>query len=188
VWNDTFSRATQRTFSGSPQPSPLAAGGGRSVFFGRPAYQDGVKAVTGRRRGVPDISMSASCSGAVVMYQSFRGQPAGWYPTCGTSEATPEFAGIIALAGQLAGHPLGPVNPLLYQLAAHHASGLVDVRRGSNSVVFGQGGQRHKVTGFRARSGYDLASGVGTISAPGFVAQLAAAAKARAAAARAAGH
>jgi len=188
VWNDTFSRATQRTFSGSPQPSPLAAGGGRSVFFGRPAYQDGVKAVTGAHRGVPDISMSASCSGAVVMYQSFRGQPAGWYPTCGTSEATPEFAGIIALAGQLAGHPLGPVNPLLYQLAAHHASGLVDVRRGGNSVVFGQGGRRHKVTGFRARPGYDLASGVGTISAPAFVAQLAAAAKARAAAARAAGH
>ena len=186
VWNDTFSRATQRIFSGSPQPSPLAAGGGRSVFFGRPAYQDGVKAVTGAHRGVPDISMSASCSGAVVMYQSFRGQPAGWYPTCGTSEATPEFAGIIALAGQLAGHPLGPVNPLLYQLAAHHASGLVDVRRGSNSVVFGQGGRRHKVTGFRARPGYDLASGVGTISAPAFVAQLAAAAKARAAAARAA--
>jgi subtilase family serine protease len=126
--------------------------------------------------------MSASCSGAVVMYQSFRGQPAGWYPACGTSEATPEFAGIIALAGQLAGHPLGPVSPLLYQLAAHHASGLVDVRRGSNSVVFGQGGRRHKVTGFRARPGYDLASGVGTISAPAFVAQLAAAAKARAAA------
>ena len=156
------------------------------MFFGRPAYQDGVRSVTGPHRGVPDISMSASCSGAVVMYQSFRGQPAGWYPTCGTSEATPEFAGIIALAGQLAGRPLGPVNPLLYQLAAHHASGLVDVRRGGNSVVFGQGGRRHKVTGFRARPGYDLASGVGTISAPAFVAQLAAAAKARAAAARAA--
>jgi len=187
VWNDTFSRATQRTFTGSAQPSPLAAGGGRSVFFARPAYQDGVKPVAGPRRGVPDISMSASCSGAVVMYQSFRGQPAGWYPTCGTSEATPEFAGIIALAGQLAGHPLGPINPLLYQLAAHHASGLVDVRRGGNSVVFGQGGRRHTVTGFRARPGYDLASGVGTISAPAFVAQLVAAAKA-AARARAAAH
>ena len=187
VWNDTFSRATQRTFTGSPQPSPLAGGGGRSVFFGRPAYQDGVKAVTGGRRAVPDISMSASCSGAVVMYQSFRGQPAGWYPTCGTSEATPEFAGIIALAGQLAGHPLGPVNPLLYQMAANHASGLVDVRRGGNSVVFDQGGRRHKVTGFRARRGYDLASGVGTISAPAFVAQLVAAARAQAAAAPAPG-
>lgn len=187
VWNDTFSRAAQRTFTGSAQPSPLAAGGGRSVFFGRPSYQDGMKSVTGPHRGVPDISMSASCSGAVVMYQSFRGQPAGWYPTCGTSEATPEFAGIIALAGQLAGHPLGPINPLLYQLAAHHASGLVDVRRGGNSVVFGQGGRRHTVTGFRARPGYDLASGVGTISAPAFVAQLVAAAKA-AARARAAAH
>ena len=40
------------------------------------------------------------------------------------------------------------------------------------------------MTGFRARPGYDLASGVGTISAPAFVAQLVAAARARAAAAR----
>jgi hypothetical protein len=43
------------------------------------------------------------------------------------------------------------------------------------------------VTGFRARPGYDLASGLGTISAPAFVAQLAAAARAQAAAARTAG-
>jgi subtilase family serine protease len=178
VWNDTFSRATQRFLTGSPQPTPLAGGGGKSVFFGRPAYQDGVKAVTGGRRGVPDISMSASCSGAVDMYQSFRGQPAGWYPTCGTSEATPEFAGIVALAGQLEGHPLGLINPLLYELAAQHSSGLVDVLRGNNSVVFRQGGRRQKVTGFAARAGYDLASGLGTISAPAFVTQLVAAAKA----------
>ena len=54
-------------------------------------------------------------------------------------------------------------------------------------MVFGQGGRRHAVTGFRARPGYDLASGLGTISAPAFVAQLAAAAKA-AARARAAAH
>ena len=103
------------------------------MFFGRPAYQNGVKSVTGaaprrprhlderrlqRRRGhVPELPRP----------------PPGWYPTCGTSEATPEFAGIVALAGQVAGHPLGPINPLLYQLAAHHASGLVDVRRAATA-------------------------------------------------------
>jgi subtilase family serine protease len=44
--------------------------------------------------------------------------PAGWYPSCGTGEATPEFAGIVALADQIAGHALGVINPTLYKLAA----------------------------------------------------------------------
>ena len=48
--------------------------------------------------------MSGACNGAVDMYQSFAGQAAGWYPTCGTSEATPLFSGIVALADQVA-HP-----------------------------------------------------------------------------------
>jgi len=30
-----------------------------------------------------------------------------WYPTCGTSEATPLLAGIVSLADQVAGCPLG---------------------------------------------------------------------------------
>jgi subtilase family serine protease len=174
AWNDTFSRATQRFLNGSVQPTPLAGGGGRSVFFGRPAFQRGVAAVTGPHRGVPDISMSAACNGAVDMYQSFRGQPAGWYPACGTSEATPEFAGIIALAAQQAGHPLGLGNPLLYRLAGLHASGLLDVRHGQTTVQLRQNG-RHRVAGFRATAGYDLATGTGTVRGPAFTRQLAAA-------------
>jgi subtilase family serine protease len=66
-----------------------------------------VQSVVGASRGVPDISMSGACNGAVDMYQSFKGQAAGWYPTCGTSEATPLFAGIVALADQVAGHRSG---------------------------------------------------------------------------------
>ena len=99
-------------------PNPLASGGGTSGTSPGPSYQDGVEAVVGASRGVPDISMSAACNGAVDTYQSFPGGPAGWYPTCGTSEATPEFAGIVALADQVAGHPLGLINPALYKLAA----------------------------------------------------------------------
>ena len=110
-----------------PARTPLAGGGGKSVIFGRPGYQDGVAAVVGSQRGVPDISMSGACNGAADMYQSFGGQPAGWYPTCGTSEATPEFAGIVALADQVAGHPLGLINPALYALSGQHAPGLADV-------------------------------------------------------------
>jgi subtilase family serine protease len=175
VWNDTFN-APANEFVGGGGPSPLAGGGGESVIFARPRFQNGVRGIVGGRRGVPDISMSAACNGAVDEYQSFAGQPAGWYPTCGTSEATPEFAGIVALADQVAGHPLGVINAYLYRLLARHAPGIVDVVSGNNTVSFRQGGRLHTVRGFRARPGYDLASGVGTVNALRFVPELARAA------------
>jgi subtilase family serine protease len=173
VWNDTFNVPTQNFVFGAPGPNALAGGGGKSVIFGRPGYQDSVAAVVGSRRGVPDISMSGACNGSADMYQSFAGQPAGWYPTCGTSEATPEFAGIVALASQVAGHPLGLINPALYALSGQRAPGIADVTSGNNSVAFPQGGKTNTVTGFSARPGYDLASGVGTVWAPLFVPELA---------------
>ena len=55
-------------------------------------------------------------------------------------------------------------------------AGLADVLSGNNTVSFPQGGKLHTVTGFRAGRGYDLASGVGTVNAPRFVPELAAAA------------
>ncbi len=173
VWNDTYNVPTQEYIFGSKGPDPLAGGGGKSVVFTRPGYQSGVAGVVGGRRGVPDISMSGACNGAVDMYQSFKGQP-GWYPTCGTSEATPLFAGVVALAGQVAGHRLGLINPALYKMSAlGQASGIVDVTKGNNTVSFPQGGKLHTVTGFPARPGYDLASGVGTVNAALFVPELA---------------
>ncbi len=161
-----------RTSSGNAGPSPLAGGGGKSIIFERPAYQDAVAKVVGAHRGVPDISMSAACSGSVDTYQSFPGQAAGWYPTCGTSEATPLFAGVVALADQLAGHPLGVVNPALYALSAEHAPGIVDVTRGDNTVSWLQLGKLKTVTGYPALKGYDLATGVGTVNAAEFVPEL----------------
>jgi len=173
VWNDTRNTAANELADGNPGPNPLASGGGLSVLFSRPSYQDGVRNVVGRHRGVPDVSMSAACNGSVDTYQSFGGAPPGWSPACGTSEATPLFAGIVALADQVAGHPLGLINPALYQLSAERAPGIVDVTSGNNTVSFSQGGSLHTVHGFSARPGYDLASGVGTIDAQYFVPELA---------------
>jgi subtilase family serine protease len=173
AWNDTYSAATNEFIEGNRGPNPLAGGGGKSVIFGRPAYQNKVAKVVGTQRGVPDISMSGACNGAADMYQSFAGEPAGWYPSCGTSEATPEFAGIVALADQVAGHPIGLINPALYRLSAQRAPGITDVTSGGNTVSFPQAGKRHTVRGFRAARGYDLASGVGTVNAPLFVPELA---------------
>jgi subtilase family serine protease len=174
VWNDTYNVPTQQYIFGGSGPNPLAGGGGKSVVFTRPRWQNSVAGVVGGRRGVPDISMSGACNGAVDMYQSFQGQPAGWYPTCGTSEATPLFAGVVALADQVAGHPLGLINPALYKMSGlGQAAGIVDVTKGNNTVSFPQGGKVHTVTGFSARPGYDLASGVGTVNAARFVPELA---------------
>jgi subtilase family serine protease len=175
AWNDTADTAAARYFALQSPPVPFASGGGTSEFFARPSYQNGVKAVTGARRGVPDVSMSASCDGAVEVYSTFLGQRPGWSLICGTSEATPEFAAIVALADQVAGHPLGLINPALYALSARRAAGIVDVTSGNNTVSFYQGTPRalHTVAGYPARAGYDLVTGVGTVNAASFVYELA---------------
>jgi subtilase family serine protease len=155
VWNDGFG----------------AGGGGVSAIFGRPLYQLGVTKVVGSHRGTPDVSMTAAVDGAAWVYWSFPGAGApGWELVGGTSEATPVFSGVVALADQLAGHRLGLINPALYTLGALSqrtglSTGLVDVTAGNNSF--------NNVTGFDAVPGYDLASGWGTIDAGKFVRALA---------------
>jgi subtilase family serine protease len=173
VWNDTYSKASNEFAEGNAGPNPLAGGGGKSILFSRPSYQNDVANVVGGRRGVPDISMSAACNGSVDTYGTFGGAPAGWSPACGTSEATPLFAGIVALADQVAGHSLGLINPALYLMSERGAPGIVDVVSGNNTVSFSQGGHEHTVRGFTAQPGYDLASGVGTVNAGPFVRELA---------------
>ncbi len=172
VWNDTYDSALNQTYEGNAGPNPLASGGGTSALFTRPSYQDGVENVVGDARGVPDVSMSAACSSPVTTYQSFGGKSPGWYPSCGTSEATPLFAGVVALADQAAGHDLGLINPGLYQLAAEHARGIVPVTSGNNTVSFQQNGAEHTVPGYPASSGYSLSAGLGTIDAAALVPEL----------------
>jgi subtilase family serine protease len=169
AWNDTYD---PKLGDGTV---PYATGGGKSVLFSRPSYQNGFANVVGGARGVPDISMNGACSSPVFTYQSFpqAGSPAGWYPSCGTSEATPEFAGIVALADQVAGHGLGVINPRLYQLSAEKAPGVVPVTSGNNTVSFAQGGKTYTIKGFNAHAGYSLADGVGTVNAAAFVYELA---------------
>ena len=172
VWDDSDNYALNDAGTGSPGPFANATGGGTSAVFARPFYQDSVAGVVGTQRGVPDIAMSGACSGLVDVYQSFPGQPSGWYVVCGTSESTPLFAGIVALADQLAGRSLGLINPDLYALSAAHAPGLIDVTAGNNSVSFVQNNGLVTVPGYHAGPGYDLASGVGTVNAALFVPEL----------------
>ena len=161
AWNDTYERA---------KPSPDATGGGHSVIFSRPGYQNAVRGVAGATRAVPDVSMSAACTGAVDTYVGAPGPNGiGWRTMCGTSEATPLFAAIVALADQEATRSLGLLNPALYALRHVASSGLVPVTSGNNTVAFRSHGRTVTVTGFSAGAGYNLATGLGTIDAALFV-------------------
>jgi subtilase family serine protease len=142
-----------------------ASGGGLSTVFPRPDWQDGVRALVGTARGIPDVSMSAAVHGGALVWSSYSGTGA-WSVVGGTSEATPLFAGVVAIADQFAGRRLGLLNPALYRLASRgEAAGIVDVTRGTNAV-----GNR---PGFPARRGYDLATGLGTVDANRLVRALA---------------
>jgi subtilase family serine protease len=161
VWNDSNLLGT-----------PAAGSGGTSWVFPRPSFQSGVATIVGAHRGVPDVSLSAAQDGGAIVYESFPGVAPAFYVVGGTSEATPLFAGIVAVADQAVGRHLGWLNPDLYTLAAEHAAGIVDITIGSNTVTFQQSGKTVTVPGYAATPGYDLASGLGTVDAAALVQEL----------------
>jgi len=159
VWNDGYG----------------AGGGGPSHVFGRPLFQNGVHNVVGQARGTPDISMNAAVDGGVWVYYTFVSPSSPYHIFGGTSAATPEFSGIVAMADQLAGRPLGLLNDALYSLAGTSwlgaKNGIVDVTQGNNDIGPFQNsdGNTYHVPGYSAGPGYDLASGLGTVDAARFV-------------------
>jgi subtilase family serine protease len=141
-----------------------SGGGSQSHVFARPWYQRGVDTGAGAWRATPDISMNAAVDGGVTVFTSFAPDGPTWGIYGGTSASSPMFAGVTAVADQVAGHRLGLVNPKLYRLAADHARGVVDITRGDNTFTFldDKGNPVFTVKGTAARPGYDMASGVGT--------------------------
>src|SRR6202034_2507436 len=133
VWNDLSSTVGVT----GPVYTWGSSGGGHSTVFPRPQFQNGVAGIVGDSRGTPDIAMSAAVNGAVDFYDTTDPDVAGWGIVGGNSEASPLFSGIVALADQVAGHPLGYLNPALYALAQTRGSnGIVPISRGSNSYTF----------------------------------------------------
>ncbi|MEV5572052.1 hypothetical protein AB0L06_18570 [Spirillospora sp. NPDC052269] len=125
-------------------------GAGFSKIYKRPPYQDAVASATGSpMRWVPDLTMD--------------GQN-------GTSQSAPTLAGVLALAAQLNGGPVGPINPALYALGRGGAkAGIEDVVSGDNTLHAKNG---NVVPGFSAGPGFDRASGWGTLDASTFVPSL----------------
>src|SRR6266513_2744087 len=113
-----------------------ASGGGFSIFFSTPSYQmtlpTSVQNHLNNRRGVPDIAGDADPSTGLAYYNSGH----GWDLAGGTSASAPLWAAFMAIANQMAGHPLGFINPTLYKLAASSAytQEFHDITIGNNSV------------------------------------------------------
>jgi kumamolisin len=127
-----------------------ASGGGISETFAVPAYQAGanlpVSLTTGKAgRGVPDIAMSA------VNYFTRVDRSEG--ASGGTSAVAPLMAALIALLNQAKQKNVGFMNPFLY---ANVAQGVVrDVTRGTNAI-------QNTVQGYKAGTGWDACTGLGT--------------------------
>ncbi|MCI4365047.1 MAG: S53 family peptidase [Thermoplasmata archaeon] len=138
-----------------------ATGGAPSLYFGTPAYQSGLGLTA---RTTPDISIDAAVSGGVMIFWGAVPSLAGFYIQGGTSASTPEWAGIAALADQLAAEKhlgsIGFINPALYLIGhipwLYHRA-FHDIRVGNNTVVGSPGN-----IGFNATRGWDDATGWGT--------------------------
>ncbi len=160
----------------------VSGGGGRSEVFARPEYQELINTHSGTARAVPDISMTAAVNGGIIIYSSYpttvagEPEPGTFSVWGGTSVATPVFSGVVAIADQIAGHPLGLINPRMYQLEKQRGNnGIVDVTSGNNTFVeFNErGAPVLTIKGYKAKAGYDMASGLGTIDGFAFAHALA---------------
>ncbi len=134
------------------------SGGGMSKFFTEPSFQQGlpasVQSMLKGQRGIPDIAADANPQTGMAFY--FNGN---WTQTGGTSASTPLWAALVAIANQMAGHPLGFINPGIYKVALS-THGMVDFRdivSGNNSVH-----TTVQVQGFSAQPGWDAVTGWGT--------------------------
>jgi subtilase family serine protease len=145
-----------------PDGEPSASGGGFSKLFARPAYQDDVPGI-GAMRGLPDVAADASSGTGMALAFSAPGGGYEFFGAGGTSAAAPFWAGLIALADQEAGHPLGFVNPAIYRIARgplYHKA-FHDITAGNNTVVL----NGVTVTGYQAGPGWDPVTGWGTLDA-----------------------
>ena len=139
-----------------------ASGGGASNYWWQPSFQSGVTDgydssgnwcgnAGGYRRTTPDVAASADPGNhGLVVY--IGGQ---WRPYGGTSLAAPVWASLTADMNSScpATHGFGVLNFTLYTLPQ---SDFNDVTAGNNDFVGTNGGQ------YPAKSGYDLATGLGT--------------------------
>ena len=127
-----------------------AGGGGISVVFSKPSYQDGVNVPVSAApphvigRGVPDVSAVADPNTSLVIMHIDGKQLEA---VGGTSAAAPMWAGLIARINQGLGANCGYLNTLLY--TRFPAGVLRDITSGNNGA-------------YTAGPGWDACTGLGS--------------------------
>jgi hypothetical protein len=180
AWNDT------NISIGGVSTGLAAGGGGSSALIPKPAWQAGTGVPNDGARDVPDISLSASAlnDAYLTCSEDFNSTTRTFSTTCptsgsfrntdgslaafgGTSFGPPIMAGIVALINEETNHPggSGNINPVLYPLAAQVPAAFHDVTTGNNQVPFSAGCAATTQIGYSAGTGYDLATGLGSIDA-----------------------
>ncbi len=123
------------------------AGGGVSAYQPRPAYQDSFSTLLGTHRGVPDVAAVANPRTGVWIYIANQ---SGWNIFGGTSAASPVMAAIVNVAGHF---KTTSTNELTFIYANRTTTGAYfDVKQGICGPY----------TGYWAKLGYDLCTGVGS--------------------------
>ncbi len=193
-WNDSTSINTsiaenQALLLGG-STNVIGAGGGASTVYTKPSFQSGLTPQDSAR-DVPDVSFLAA-NGLYGATWAVCADSAIYGPDCltsngqfvdgatvsgygGTSTAAPAFVGMLALVEQKVGSRLGQADYVLYQLAsAKYASVFNDITTGDNSVYCLGGSPdcnaSNFMTGFNATTGYDQATGLGSINVANLVA------------------
>ncbi len=158
--------------SGFDETAWEGSGGGASQFFPQPDFQQGLppsaRSLLGGHRGLPDVAADADPATGMAIYINGI-----WDQSGGTSAAAPVWAGIVAIADQMAGHGLGNINPGLYKLgeSASAQQDFRDVTSGDNSNA------SVPVQGYDAAPGWDPVTGWGAPLAEHLIPDLIAALK-----------
>jgi subtilase family serine protease len=160
--------------------------------YSKPSWQRGAGVPADAVRDLPDISLMAGnnfynatwlvCDDTTNLTSGLTNncavQPDGGFNYAaygGTSTSAPAFAGILALVEQSTGGRLGQAAAQLYNLynGSHAAAIFHDVTQGNNSVSCTQGKPNcikdtagyYFESGYNATTGYDLATGLGSVDA-----------------------
>lgn len=164
----------------------LAGGGGASAFFSKPSWQSSVHGIpSDGARDVPDVSLTAALHDPylICLHGSCVPNDQGeisFYGVGGTSAAAPSFAGIMGLVDITTMSRQGQADYVLYRLAAAetlsqcngsssssppNASTCVfnDVTSGNNAVP-GETGYGTPSAQYQSGTGYDLATGLGSVN------------------------
>src|SRR5947208_13069205 len=158
------------------------SGGGFSHTLAKQSWQntlpEGSTAI-GAMRGVPDVAFQASAGTGALVYLSLppdgngsNVNNTGWYDIGGTSLSSPQWAGLVAIAGQINGGSLGPINAAVYKIGAsatRYAADFFDIATNNTN----QGDP--SIPGYPATKGWDPVTGLGTPNAAHLVPDLVAA-------------